>query len=116
VTGLEVLLVILVIIIIALIAFFFYYFFRGSSGPVSISRPMESRVDMYLDRRFDLLMEEYSLITKPKLSKYRAEKEPSLLDEEGKIEALKQFKEDMTETLTEMEKRLDVLEKESKTD
>ena len=41
---------ILVIIIIALIAFFLYYFFRGSGGQVSISRPMESRVDMYLDR------------------------------------------------------------------
>jgi hypothetical protein len=112
VTGLEVLLVILVIIIIALIAFFFYYFFRGAAGPVSIARPMESRVDMYLDRRFDLLMEEYSLITKPKLRKYRAEKEPSLLEEEGKIEALKQFQEDMTATLAEMEKRLDVLEAE----
>jgi hypothetical protein len=77
---------------------------------------MESRVDMYLDRRFDLLMEEYSLITKPKLRKYRAEKEPALLEEEGRIEDLKRFKGEMTETLADMEKRLDVLEKESKTD
>ena len=108
--------IILVIAVIALIAFFLYYFFRGSAGPVSISRPMESRVDMYLDRRFDLLMEEYSLITKPKLRKYRAEKEPALLEEEGRIEDLKRFKGEMTETLADMEKRLDVLEKESKTD
>jgi hypothetical protein len=108
--------IILVIAIIVLIAFFLYYFFRGSAGPVSISRPMESRVDMYLDRRFDLLMEEYSLITKPKLRKYRAEKEPDLAEEEAKVEALKRFKEDMNATLTDMEKRLDVLEKESEAD
>lgn len=108
--------IILVIAIVALIAFFLYYFFRGSSGPVSISRPIESRVDMYLDRRFDLLMEEYSLITKPKLKKYRAEKEPALLEEEGKIEGLKRFKEEMAATLSDMEKRLDVLEKEFEAD
>jgi hypothetical protein len=113
VTPLE---IILIIVIIALIAFVLYYFFRGSSGPVSISRPMESRVDMYLDRRLDLMMEEYSLITKPKLRRFKAEKDPALQEDEEKVEALAQFREDMTATLTEMEKRLDVLEEEFKAD
>jgi len=113
VTVLE---IILVIAIIALIAFFLYYFFRGSGGRISVSRPMESRVDMYLDRRFDLLMEEYSLITKPKLRAFKAEKEPDLSEEEGKAEGLKKFRDEMTATLAEMEKKLDVLEAESQAD
>jgi len=116
VTGLEVLLVILVIVIIALIAFFLYYFFRGSSGPISLSRPMESRVDLYLDRRLDQLMEEYSLITKPKLNTFKAEKATELSEDELKVERLKRFRDEMTATLSEMEKRLDVLEAESGVD
>ncbi|MDG6256323.1 MAG: hypothetical protein QCH35_01865 [Methanomicrobiaceae archaeon] len=108
--------IILIIAIIALIAFFLYYFFRGSGGRVSISRPMESRVDMYLDRRFDLLMDEYSLITKPKLRAFKAEKDPYLSEEEGKAERLKIFRDEMTATMAEMEKRLDVLEAESQAD
>ena len=94
------------------LAFFIYYFFRGTAGPVAITRPLESRVDEYLDRRLDLLIDEYSLITQPKVRKFRAEKEKPLTEEEAKVATLKQFEQEMTATMTEMEKRLDVLEKE----
>jgi hypothetical protein len=104
--------IILILIILGLIAFVIYYFFRGSAGNVSISRPMESRVDEYMDRRFDAVMEEYSLITKPRLKSYKAEKEVPLARDESRVTALKQFEDDMTSTLTEMETRLDALEKE----
>ena len=106
----------LVLVILALIAFFLYYFFRGTGGRVVISRPMESRVDIYIDRRFDLLMEEYSLVTRPKWRDFKAKIEPELAKQESKAETLKKFSDDLTETLAEMEKRLDVLEAESKTD
>ncbi len=103
---------ILILIIIALIVFFIYYFFRGTKGPVSITRPLESRVDEYLDRRLDLLIDEYSLITQPKLKKFREEKEKTLTEEEVKVATLKQFGQEMSTTMTEMETRLDALEKE----
>ncbi len=103
---------ILILIIIALIAFFIYYFFRGTRGPVAITRPLESRVDEYLDRRLDLLIDEYALITQPKVKRFREEKEKTLTEEEVKVATLKQFGQEMTTTMAEMETRLNALEKE----
>ena len=61
-------------------------------------------------------MDEYSLITKPKLRAFKAEKDPELSEKEGKAERLKKFRDEMTATLADLEKRLDVLEAESQTD
>ena len=103
---------ILALIIIGLIVFIIYYFFRGSGGKVSLARPMESRVDEYLDRRFEYLMDEYSLVRQPRMRRFRNEKEPELSGQETKVEALKQFEEELGTQLLDMEKRLDALEKE----
>jgi len=68
----------LVLILIILIAFTLYYYFRGSTGKLEISRPLESRVDEYLDRRFDLLIEEWSLVRRLQAEQFRDEKTPLL--------------------------------------
>lgn len=107
-TGLEAL---LVIIIILLIAFAIYYYFRGSSGQVQIGKPMESRVDEYLDRRFELMIEEWSLINKSRLETFRGSHDPVLADDEVRVAALKDFRDTMNENLGKLEGRLDSLEK-----
>jgi hypothetical protein len=101
----------LVIIIILLIAFLIYYYFRGSSGQVSITRPMESRVDEYLDRRFELMIEEWSLVPKSRLLSFRTAKEPILAGNEEKVAALKNFRDEMNDNLGKLEDRLNALEK-----
>jgi hypothetical protein len=101
----------LVFIIIVLIAFLIYYYFRGSSGQVSITRPMESRVDEYLDRRFEMMIDEWSLIPKSRLLSFRNAKDPILAGNEEKVATLKNFRDDMNESLERMEERLNALEK-----
>jgi hypothetical protein len=101
----------LIFIIIVIIAFFIYYYFRGSSGQVSLTKPMESRVDEYLDRRFEMMIEEWSLVPKSRLLSFRSSKEPALADNEEKVAALKNFRDDMNENLERLEGRLDALEK-----
>lgn len=103
---------ILILAVIILIAFILFYYFRGSTGHVAITRPLESRVDEYLDRRLEALMEDYSLVTQARLKRFRAEKESPLMEEEAKVAELKQFEQEMTTTLTNLEKRLDALETE----
>jgi hypothetical protein len=101
----------LVIIIILLIAFLIYYYFRGSSGQVSIARPMESRVDEYLDRRFEMMIEEWSLIPRSRLQSFRTAKDPILAGNEEKVAALKNFRDEMNDNLGRLEDRLNALEK-----
>jgi hypothetical protein len=101
----------LVFIIIVLIAFLIYYYFRGSSGKVSLTRPMESRVDEYLDRRFELMIEEWSLVPKNRLLSFRAAKDPILTGNEKKVAELKEFRDQMSDNLERLEDRLDALEK-----
>lgn len=101
----------LVIIIIALIAFLIYYYFRGTAGKVSISKPMESRVDEYLDRRFELMIDEWSLINRTRLQSFREAKEEILSRDETRVAALKDFREQMSENLVRLEERLNALEK-----
>ena len=43
----------LIIIVVAILLFFIYYYWKGAKGDVSLARPVESRVDEYLDRRFE---------------------------------------------------------------
>ena len=101
----------LVIIIIGLIAFLIYYYFRGSSGKVAITKPMESRVDEYLDRRFELMIDEWSLINRSKLQSFLEHEDQTLAKDEARVSALKDFREQMSENLGKLEDRLNALEK-----
>ena len=104
--------IILTIIVIALIAFILYYYLRGTSGHVSISRPMESRVDEYLDRHFDQMVDEWSLMDKYQVWSFRENNDPALTEEEKRMNALGEFRHEMTDTLAGLEERLNVLEAE----
>ncbi len=107
-TGLEAL---LVIIIILLIAFAIYYYLRGSSGQLQIGKPMESRVDEYLDRRFEMMIDEWSLINKSRLQSFRTANDPVLASDESRVASLKDFRDNMNENLGKLEGRLDALER-----
>jgi hypothetical protein len=108
-TGLE---AFLVIVIIGLIIFLVYYYFRGSSGGISFTKPMESRVDEYLDRRFEMMIDEWSLISRSRLLSFRTSHDPVLAASEDKVAALKDFRDEMNENLGKLEDRLNALEKE----
>ncbi len=101
----------LVLILIAVIAFTLYYYFRGSTGRLDISRPLESRIDEYLDRKFDMLIEEWSLIRRSQAEQFRDEKMPLLAKDEERMAALKVFEKDFGEELTRLEERIEALEK-----
>ena len=103
----------LVILVIAVIAFMIYYFLKGSKAPLDIRRPVESRVDEYLDRRFEDLINEWSLVTSPRLKSFRDRADKQLDTEEERIAALKVFGNKMTTDLDALEARINALEKES---
>jgi len=65
----------LMVIIVAILLFVIYYYWRGVKGDVSLRRPMESRVDEYLDRRFEMMIDEWSLVTRTKLQSFRQSKD-----------------------------------------
>jgi len=102
----------LVIIIFIGAAFFLiYYYFRGAKGDIAITRPMESRVDEYLDRRFESLVEEWQLIDHPKLQRFKEQKSKELEQDEARLADIKKFELDLETSLTKMESRLDGIEK-----
>ncbi len=102
---------VLIIIVVAILLFLIYYYWRGAKGEVSLSRPMESRVDEYLDRRFELMIEEWSLVSRARLQSFRQSKDQVLLANEEKVASLKDFSETMENSLKTLEERLDALEK-----
>ncbi|MBU7043579.1 MAG: hypothetical protein HXS47_08310 [Theionarchaea archaeon] len=108
--------VLLVLIILALICFVVYYFLKGSTGRVVVTRPIESRIDEYLDRRFEDMVSEWSLTTKSKLNRFKHKETPRLETGEARVEELKKFESDMKITLDNLEERLNVLEKELDTE
>ncbi len=99
------------IIIVAILLFLIYYYWRGAKGEVSLARPVESRVDEYLDRRFELMIEEWSLVSRARLQSFRQSKDQVLLANEEKVASLKDFSETMENSLKTLEERLDALEK-----
>lgn len=101
----------LFLILILLVGFILYYYFRGSVGSVEITRPMESRLDEYLDRRFDAMIDEWSLVRKPDAQRFRDEKIADLSQDEKRIAELKEFERTFGEKLSSMEERLESLEK-----
>ena len=88
-----------------------YWFFRGAKGELSLARPVESRVDEYLDRRFESIIEEYSLVRTPQLQGFRQLNEPVLAEGEARVQALRKAEEELNATLDDLSKRLDALEK-----
>ena len=101
----------LIIIVVAILLFLIYYYWRGAKGKVSLSRPIESRVDEYLDRRFELMIEEWSLVSRAGLQSFRQSKDQVLLANEEKVASLKDFSDTMESSLKTLEERLDALEK-----
>jgi hypothetical protein len=103
---------ILLVIILCVILFLVYYFFRGQKGNISLSRPVESRVDEYLDRRFQSMVEEWDLVSRPKLQTWKEQRTPAIEQDEARLRELKDYESGMQTTLASLEARLDTLEKE----
>lgn len=103
---------IIIVIILAVILFVIYYYIRGAKGDISLSRPIESRVDEYLDRRFQSLVEEWQLVNQAKLGDFKTQNNKELEQDEARLADLKKFETDMQNTLVSMEARLDRVEKE----
>lgn len=110
-TGLGFIDILLIILVVAVIAFMIYYLLKGSKGRLELSRPIESRVDEYLDRRFENLIEEWSLVSRPKLNAFRDRTAQQISGEEQRIADLTKYEEELTATLNSLEGRLNALEK-----
>jgi len=76
----------------------------------TLSRPVESRVDEYLDRRFEQIVDEWSLVRRPRLQRFKDERNRVLERDEENIAILKSFENEMKTTLSDLEDRLDALE------
>jgi hypothetical protein len=103
---------IILVILLCVVLFLVYYFFRGQKGNISLSRPVESRVDEYLDRRFQSMVDEWELVSRPKLSAFKEQRTPELEQDEARLLDLKNYESGMQTHLTSLEARLDTLEKE----
>ena len=103
---------IIIVIILGAIIFIIYYFLRGAKGKLSVTRPVESRVDEYLDRRFQNLVEEWQLVNQPQLQKFKEQKYKELEQDEARLADLRKFEADMQNSLSKLEARLDGVEKE----
>jgi len=108
----DVLTFILLVIILCVVLFLVYYFFRGAKGNIALTRPVESRVDEYLDRRFQSMVEEWELVSRPKLETFKEEHTPEIEQDEARLRELKNFESGMQTHLASLEARLDTLEKE----
>ena len=100
-----------IVIIVAAAFFLIYYYFRGAKGDIALTRPVESRVDEYLDRRFESLVEEWELVNHPKLQRFKEQKSKELEQDEARLADLKKFELDLENSLTTLESRLDSIEK-----
>jgi hypothetical protein len=108
-TPLEIILTILVIVVIIIAI---YFFFRGAKGKISLTRPVESRVDEYLDRRFESMVTEWALVRTPAVKRFKEQHGPLLDQSEAKVSELQGFENEINNSLSRMEDRLDNLEKE----
>ena len=102
---------IIIVLIIGAGFFLIYYYFRGAKGDISLTHPVESRVDEYLDRRFESLVEEWQLIDQQKLQKFKEQKSKELEQDEARLADLKKFEMDLENSLIQLESRLDGIEK-----
>lgn len=74
-------------------------------------RPVESRVDEYLDRRFARLIDEYGVVRRPEVKRFKEERNAVFDADEAHIKDLKEFGTDFRQDLSALEARLDALEK-----
>jgi hypothetical protein len=102
---------IILVLFIAAAFFLIYYYFRGAKGDIALTRPVESRVDEYLDRRFETLVDEWELVNQPKLQKFKEQKSKEIEQDEIRLADLKKFELDLENSLTKLEGRLDGIEK-----
>jgi hypothetical protein len=102
----------IIVIILCALIFIIYYFIRGAKGDISMARPVESRVDEYLDRRFQSIVEEWQLVNQPRLQNFKEQKYKELELDEARLADLRKFEADMQNTLVKLEARLDGVEKE----
>jgi hypothetical protein len=107
-TPLEIVLTIIVVVVVIIAI---YYYFKGAKGKISITKPMESRVDEYLDRRFESIVTEWALVQRPAVKRFREKNEPQLDKNEAAVSDLGGFEQEITSTLNRLEERLDYLEK-----
>ena len=103
---------IILVLVLCAVIFLVYYFFRGQKGDIALARPVESRVDEFLDRRFQGMIEEWELVPREKLDAFRARNTKKIEQEEARVADLKSYEAGMTRTLASLEARLDALEKE----
>jgi len=108
----ELLEFIIIVAILLVLLFVIYYFIRGQKGEISLSRPVESRVDEYLDRRFQSMVEEWELVSRPRLAGFKDQRTKNLEQDEARLAELKAYESKMQTTLVSLEARLDALEKE----
>ncbi|HVP94236.1 MAG TPA: hypothetical protein VMS89_03600 [Methanoregulaceae archaeon] len=108
-TVLEAILAILLIVVVIITI---YFYFKGMKGKLSITSPIESRVDEYLDRRFESLVTDWALVRTLAVRRFKAKHEPVLDQDEAKVSEIQTFEREITNTLSRMEDRLDHLEKE----
>ena len=101
-----------IVIILVVVLFLVYYFFRGAQGDLSLARPVESRVDEYLDRRFQQMVDEWQLVSRPRLNGFKEQHFKEIESDEARLAELKDYEAGMQTTLTSLEARLDTLEKE----
>lgn len=103
---------VILVLVLAVTVFLVYYFFRGQKGDIELSRPVESRVDEYLDRRFQSMVAEWELVSRPRLERFRERASLEIEGDERRVAELKEYETGMQTTLASLEARLDALEKE----
>jgi len=103
---------IIIVLILGVIVFLVYYFFKGQKGSISLAHPVESRVDEYLDRRFQSMVEEWQLVTHSKLQKFRETGLREIEGDEARLLELKNYESGMQTMLDNLEARLNTLEHE----
>ena len=108
----ELLEFIIIVIILCALIFLIYYFIRGAKGDLSLARPVESRVDEYLDRRFQTMVEEWQLVSHSKVQQFKEQRYKEVENDEARLAELKKYESGMQTTLNNLEARLDTVEKE----
>jgi len=103
---------IIILVVLGAIIYLVYYFLHGSKGKLSLTRPVESRVDEYLDRRFQSILEEWQLVTQTRLQSFKQKEYIELEQDETRLESLKKFESKTLDSLQAMEARLDTVETE----
>ncbi len=102
---------IIIVFCLCILIFLVYYFIRGAKGDISPARPVESRVDEYLDRRFQNMIEEWQLVSHPKLQQFKEQHYKEIENDEVRLAQIKKYESGMQTLLKNLEARLDTVEK-----